>query len=234
MAIWEVLRYVLTGRGMLLSPNPQMAIFALSKLLDEQSRTVASSASDTNSHLPANIPDIELTAIPYNVFDDSELAKDEGVSTVACILLKPRSSGTVRLASLDPRERPICDLNFLEDKHDYEVFRKALRLGLALGRQCREQGYPLRDMVLPDSESDEDLDRYIRQRIRTTFHYSSTCRMASEEEMGVVDDELRVHGVQSLRIADTSIFPSIPAAHPQAPVVMIAERCAEFVIAARR
>lgn len=57
--------------------------------------------------------------------------------------------------------------------------------------------------------------------------------MAPEEEQGVVDDELRVHGIQGLRIADCSIFPVIPSAHPQAPVVMVAERCADFIKTAR-
>ena len=84
-----------------------------------------------------------------------------------------------------------------------------------------------------ESESDEDLDRFIRQRIGSTYHYTSTCRMAPEEERGVVDDELRVYGVQNLRIADASIFPVVPSAHPQAPVVMVAERCADFIKAAR-
>lgn len=233
VAAWEFLRYLIAGRGLLLSPNPQMLIFALSKLLNEDSETRASS-EDEDSHSPSNIPDIEITVVPYNVFDDSKLAPGEGVTTLTSMLLKPQSSGTIKLASLDPRDRPICDLNYLQDPNDYVVLRKALRLGLTIGRKCREQGYPLRDFILPDSESDEDLDRYIRKNVRTTFHYSSTCKMAPESEGGVVDNELRVWGVQGLRIADASVFPSVPAAHPQAPVVMVAERCADFIKTARQ
>lgn len=229
LVIKELFRYIFFGRGLLLSPNPQVVLFALSKLLHEDSRTEANS-EDTNSHTTSNIPDLEITPIPFNAFHDTlVLDPKDGITTLVCILLKPKSSGTVRLQSLDPRERPACDLRFLSYNEDYEVLRKGLRLCLALSRKMREQGYPLRDHYIPQSESDEDLDDYIRKGIKTTFHYSCTCKMAPEAEGGVVDDRLRVHGIRGLRIADASIFPVIPSAHPQAPVVMVAERCADFI-----
>ncbi|KAI0702886.1 GMC oxidoreductase [Cytidiella melzeri] len=233
LAAWEILKYVLFGRGLLLAPNPQVAIFAVSRLLQDDSRTVQS-AEGADSHLPSNIPDIEIAPMPFNAFDHSKLDKADGVTTVCCMHLKPKSAGTVRLLSPDALDRPACDLRYLTHKEDYIVFRKMVRLGLELGRKCREQGYPLRDLRVPRSEGDEDLDNFIRQNIRTTFHYSCTCRMAPLEEQGVVDDELKVHGIQGLRIADASIFPVIPSAHPQAPVVMVAERCADFIRAERR
>ncbi|KAI0091995.1 GMC oxidoreductase [Irpex rosettiformis] len=228
LATWEILKYVFFGRGLLLSPNPQVALFALSKLLDSNSST-DQSAEAANSHSPANIPDIEIVPMPFNAFDDRKLDEADGVSTVCCINLKPKSSGTVRLLSLDARDRPVCDLKYLTNAEDYVVFRKMLRLGLEIGRKCRKSGYPLRDFRVPQSESDEDLNEYIRANIRTTFHYSCTCRMAPLKDDGVVDDELRVHGIEGLRIADASVFPVIPSAHPQAPVVMVAERCADFI-----
>lgn len=229
LIIKELLRYILQGRGLLLSPNPQIVIFALSRLLDETSQTTHI-ANSTDAHSSANIPDLELTSMPYNVFGpNDELGKADGVTTFLCILLKPKSFGALRLTSRDPRDRPACNLGYLTHKDDYTVLRKGTRLLLAIGRKCREQGYPLRDLCVPQSESDHDLDGFIRKRIRTTFHYSCTCRMAPEQEGGVVDDELRVHGIQGLRIADASVFPEMPAAHPQAPVVMVAERCANFI-----
>lgn len=84
------------------------------------------------------------------------------------------------------------------------------------------------------SNNTEELDKFIRHRIRTTFHYASTCRMALENDQnpGVVDDELRVYGVQGLRVynCDTSIFPQIVSGHLQAPAVMVAEKCADLMI----
>jgi choline dehydrogenase len=88
------------------------------------------------------------------------------------------------------------------------------------------QGYPMRPINLPSSENDEDVDRFARENASSTYHYASTCPMGTD---GVVDARLRVHGVRNLRIADASVFPRIPAAHLQAPVVMVAERCADFI-----
>jgi choline dehydrogenase len=228
LVVWEMLKYIFFGRGLLLSPNPQVALFAVSKLLYDDSLT-DQGVTGADSHSPSNIPDIEIVPMPFNAFDTSELAPSDGVTTICCINLKPKSSGTVRLSSLDPRDRPTCELRYLTNDEDYVVFRKMIRLCLAIGRKCREQGYPLQDFQVPQSEDDEDLNNYVRQSIRTTFHYSCTCRMAPEKEKGVVDDELRVYGVEGLRVADTSVFPVIPSAHPQAPAVMVAERCADFI-----
>ena len=110
--------------------------------------------------------------------------------------------------------------------------RKAVRLALRLGEAIKAQGFPiLRGVVIPESETaDEGLDDFIRRRARTTYHYSSTCRMAPESDVGVVDDELRVHGVENLRVCDASVFPQIVAAHLQAPVVMVAEKCADMIM----
>ena len=82
------------------------------------------------------------------------------------------------------------------------------------------------------STSDVEIDAFIRRWTRSTYHYSSTCRMAPENDLdspGVVDDELRVHGVRGLRIADTSIFPQVIPAHLQAPAVMVGMKCAEMI-----
>jgi len=78
----------------------------------------------------------------------------------------------------------------------------------------------------------EEMDKFIWHRARPTFHFSCTCRMAPEHDPqapGVVDDKLRVHGVSNLRVCDTSVFPQIISSHLQAPAVMIAERCADFI-----
>ena len=96
----------------------------------------------------------------------------------------------------------------------------------------RASGYLLEDAVVPKSDSDADIDAHIRRYARTTYHYSSSCRMApeSDEKPGVVDDMLRVHGIKNLRVADCSIFPQIPSCHLQAPAVMLGEKCAELIL----
>lgn len=228
-AATELLKYLLFGTGLFLCPNPQIYLFTSAKLLDADSQTIFKTPDDSNSHLSKNIPDIEIMHIPCCAWDFAELPQGEGAMSYLCVNLRPESTGTVRLRSTDACDRPDCDLGFLTDERDFLVMRKAVRLGMAMGRKLRENGYPARDLFRPESEADEDLDAFIKKAARSTFHYSSTCRMAPEEDKGVVDDELRVHGIQGLRIADASIFPSIPATHLQAPVVMVAERCVDFI-----
>lgn len=95
----------------------------------------------------------------------------------------------------------------------------------------RANGYQMEVYLIPTGDSDEQLDTFIRHNVRTTYHYASSCRMAQEHDTvpGVVDDELRVYGASRLRIADTSIFPDVVATHLQAPVVMVAEKCADML-----
>jgi choline dehydrogenase len=143
-----------------------------------------------------------------------------------CVPLHPVSTGTVRLRGSDPRDRPACVLGTLSNPADYIPTRASIRLALALAKQMQRQGYQFRPISIPSSDSDEDIDKFARENAETTYHYASSCRMGAD---GVVDARLRVHGVRNLRIADASVFPRIPAAHLQAPVVMVAERCAEFI-----
>lgn len=142
-----------------------------------------------------------------------------------------KSTGHLRLRSRDPRDHPICDMRYATAPEDRQALRTALRLASALADQLRADGYPLDATLVPDVSSDAALDAYIDKNVDTMYHYSSSCRMAPEEgtHPGVVDDELRVHGVRKLRIADASVFPNCPAAHPQAVVYAFAERCADLM-----
>ena len=148
------------------------------------------------------------------------------------VALQPKSLGTVRLRSSDPDEAVECDIAALSDPRDFTPLRAAVRLSNAIAKQMQTDGYPLRQLKGPsNTNSDEELDAYIRKTLLTTFHYTSTCRMAPESDdiPGVVDDELRVHGVAGLRVADSSIFPWIVPGHTQAPTVMVAEKCADML-----
>jgi choline dehydrogenase len=150
-------------------------------------------------------------------------------------LVRPYSTGTVRLASSDPCAAPIIDVNYLSDPRDWDICRAALRFTLRLGREMRKSGYDIEEVPgqVPDSMTEADLDAFVRKAARSIWHLSSTARMAPEHDArpGVVDDELRVHGVAGLRVADASMFPSVPATHAQAAVVMVAEKCAEMILA---
>jgi choline dehydrogenase len=232
-AIIELLKYVFTGKGLFGTQVQQANLVFPAHFLGENSHIPSdTSPEQMDGHSPTNIPDAEIMFLPVNptdkIFDG--LAKSYGAFCYHCAVLRPESMGSVRLESLNPRDYPTSNPGTLSNVNDRIPLRKALRLALAMGQSMREAGYPFEDLLVPTSQSDEDLDTFTQQNIMPTYHYSSTCRMAKESDHGVVDDQLRVYGVRGLRIADASIFPTIPACHLQAPTVMVAERCVSFLV----
>ena len=239
VAILQFIQYLLFGTGFFLLPVSQISLFVRTNLLSPTS-SLSTSVPDPSSiispeldaHNPVNIADVEIIPIPLNLNPATAFTTQEGIFSFLCILVQPKSTGSVRLNSPDPRMRPLVDLGAFTAPEDVAVLRKALKLALALAREMGAQGWNVKqDYELPSSEEENVLDEFIRSTAQTEFHYSSTCRMAPENGIrpGVVDDELKVHGVQGLRIADASVFPNILATHIQAPVVAVAEKCADMV-----
>jgi choline dehydrogenase-like flavoprotein len=228
-AIQEVFNYLLWGSGLLLNPN-QISIYLRSALLEPDMSTRSAASSELDSTLPANIPDIEIQPIAFNL-SDVKVAPGIGVITFLGTLIQPKSHGTVRLVSRDPRAYPKCDLGFMADPTDRARLKTAAQVCKRLGEAMRARGYPLEDELVVPSQSEAEMDAFVNTHVRTAFHYSSTCRMAPEDDTqpGVVDDRLRVHGVRGLRVADCSVFPDVVSNHTQAAAVMVAERCAHMV-----
>ncbi|THH13247.1 hypothetical protein EW146_g6943 [Bondarzewia mesenterica] len=229
----ELIRYLRFGTGLLLAPVIQLAIFTSSSFLD-----ATGMPSQTRRAEPNSLPDIEIEPMAYDS-SDVPFDKSVGVYSFLNVLLRPQSSGTVRLSSSNPSSPSIIDPKYLSSASDLAPLRASLRLTLRICERMRARGYalePLHDYA-PEAEDDVTLDRFIRRRNRTTYHYSSTCRMAPEHDPkggGVVDDELRVYGVERLRIADSSVFPWVLGAHLQAPTVAVAEKCADMIVNGRR
>jgi choline dehydrogenase-like flavoprotein len=214
----------------------QSSIFLRTCLLNEDSKLSINNRADLNIRRPENLPDIEVIPTHHranNARVDPILDKI-GAFNLLAILVQPKSHGSVRLRSSNPSERPVVNLGFFTDPQDIVVLREGLRFALKLGHQMTLEGCPLKPISsqLPASESDEDMDNHIRENVRSCLHYTSTCRMAPEEDPnpGVVDDELRVHGIEGLRIADTSIFPDIISTHTMAGAVVVAEKCAQMIL----
>ncbi|TFY83079.1 hypothetical protein EWM64_g928 [Hericium alpestre] len=226
-AMIELLKYVTVGRGLFVVPFAPTSIFVPSRLLNKNSKIVGTPApAITVAFCPSLFSLNPLRMLP--------LWSVKGIFTFLTTLLKPKSVGTMCLASADPRAWPDVQLGYLSNPEDYIPLQKCVRLALRLAEQMRAQGYPLKDLLVPETENDADMDRFIRANLRTSYHYSSTCRMAREVEGGVVDDDLRVYGVQGLRVCDTSVFPEIVATHTMAPAVVVAEKCADLIKATWR
>lgn len=170
--------------------------------------------------------------------NDGPFDKSRGVYSFLNVLLRPESKGIIRLSSSDPSAPLIIDPKYLTNPADFAPLRASLRLTLLIKQRMQALGCPIEDWSeyapTPDAD-DATLDAYIKKNNRTTYHYSSTCRMAPEDDPnggGVVDDESRVYGVAGLRVADSSIFPRVLGTHLQAPAVAVAEKCADMVLRA--
>ena len=243
----EFFKYIFTRTGLLSMPILVLSLFVRGSSLDDKTSdfiagipSIPSKTDDKISVLRSQeyLSDIELMPLATSAMDNFEEHKLRfskiGVFSVLATLLRPKSRGTVRLASSNPQDRPKIDFGFMRDPADFGLARKAVRLAIKLGDAMKAQGFPImRSITAPESEKDDKgIDKLIRHRARTTYHYSSTCRMAPESDPqvpGVVNGFLQVHGVSNLRVCDASVFPQIVTSHLQAPVVMVAEKCADMI-----
>ncbi|MEH2252219.1 GMC family oxidoreductase [Nostoc sp.] len=148
------------------------------------------------------------------------------------ILTHPENIGSVSLRALDPKDAPIIRLNYLQSQSDL----KKLVAGIKLIRQLfqtRAFDEFRGEEIAPgaDVTSDEALEAYIRETCNTVYHPVGTCKMGTDP-MAVVDPELRVHGVEGLRVVDASIMPTLITGHTNAPTIMIGEKAADLIKAA--
>lgn len=153
-----------------------------------------------------------------------------GITLSACHL-RPRSRGRIELASADPLAAPRIHANYLSDAHDREV-------AVAMVRRMREiaASAPLSRFIVSEHEpgsalnTDAEILDWVRRRAGSIFHPVGTCAMGpASDAQAVVDAQLRVHGLQALRVVDGSVMPRIVSGNTNAPIIMIAERAADFV-----
>jgi choline dehydrogenase-like flavoprotein len=149
---------------------------------------------------------------------------------VSIVGLYPKSRGYIRLASADPLAYPIIDANLLSDPADVTPLLRGLQLArriVASAPFARYEGVEVQPG--PAVQTEEGLVDYIRRGASTVHHPCGSCRMGPDPN-AVVDSQLRVHGIESLRIADASVFPHIVGGNTNAPVVMIAEKCVDMML----
>ncbi|WP_027255734.1 choline dehydrogenase [Leisingera aquimarina] len=146
--------------------------------------------------------------------------------------MRPESRGTLRLRSADPNDAPLIDPNYLATERDRYEMREGLKLGREVLAQPAFRAFHKReDLPGPDIQSDAELDAFIRRDASSAYHPCGTARMGADgDPRAVVDLDLRLHGLESLRIVDASVIPAMPSANINACVFMIAEKAADKIL----
>ncbi len=173
--------------------------------------------------------DLKFYLIPIMVAGNTgELMPEHGVMN-RIVLTRPESRGELKLRSSDPMASPIIDTNYLAEPRDWEAARRSIRMSREIFKQPAYDRYRGREVdPVPQSLSDTELDAFLRENVAVNYESVGTCKMGNDER-AVVDDRLRVRGVEGLRVVDASIMPRICTGDPNATVIMIAEKAADFV-----
>jgi choline dehydrogenase-like flavoprotein len=154
--------------------------------------------------------------------------KNAGV-TLNSAFLRPRSRGTVRLASNDPRAAPLIDPNYWADPYDLQMSIEGLKIAREIMRQKALRPFVLAERLPgPDKVCNADLIEFGCQNAKTDHHPVGTCRMG-HDDLAVVTPDLRVRGVAALRVCDASIMPKIVSSNTNAPTIMIGEKASDLV-----
>jgi choline dehydrogenase len=210
--VGQVLRYALTKKGLL-------------------GMTVSPIRAHVRTRPGLESPNASIGWVPFLASADFLLAKQSGVM-VSMSVMRPESLGSVHIASGSPNQQPAVRFNFLSAPLDREIILEAVRIARRI-MTAPSMLDIAKDEMTPgvNVQSDEELLDWIRNNAETTYHPIGTCKMGSDP-MAVVDDQLRVRGLDGLRVADASIMPTLPSGNTNAPSIMIGEKASRMVLAA--
>jgi choline dehydrogenase len=173
-------------------------------------------------------PDIQLHFAAAMFAAEGLVPADaHGLACGACVL-KPRSRGYVAVGSPDPTAKPIIVHNYYDDADDLRTAIDGVRTVMEIGRRSPLAGCISGPLFVPASDSDADIEAHVRATTQTLYHPVGTCRMGSDET-SVLDTELRVRGVEGLRVVDASVMPTVPRGNTNAPTIALAERAADLI-----
>ena len=210
---WQVIRYATTGGGFLSLPSAPVLAFLRSR-----------------EGLEA--PDVQVHFAPYAIRGptDRRLLPEPGM-TCTTYILRPESRGSIHVRSRDPSEPPAIRLNFLSDPLDRRILVDSVRWVRRILATSAMDDFRHSEMRPgAEVESDDDLVAWIRATAETAFHPVGTCKMG-QDPMAVVDERLRVRGMESLRIADGSIMPTLVSGNTNGACIMIGEKASEMMLA---
>jgi len=210
--LWAGLEYMLFNKGPVTSNAVEAGAFNYS--------------TNEKSH-----PDLQFHFLPAaGVEEGVPLIESGNGCTLNSYYLRPSSRGTVKLKSSNPIDHPIIDPNYIDDNQDLKISVE----GLIQSREMMNQK-SLREYIKiehfpgKDIKSKYEIENYVRKYGRTSYHHVGTCKMG-KDNMSVVDINLKVYGLQNLRVIDSSIMPSIVSSNTYAPTIMIAEKGSDLIL----
>ena len=177
-------------------------------------------------------PDLQYHFLPLAVaYDGSTMADRHGFQAHAGPM-RSKSRGSVRLRSADPESKPEIRFNYMSHPDDWVEMRAAVRLTREIFAQAAFDPYRGAELQPgADVVTDEQIDTFIRRKVESAYHPCGTCRMGrADDPAAVVDPETRVIGVDGLRVADSSIMPTVPTGNLNAPSIMIGEKAADHIL----
>ncbi len=177
-------------------------------------------------------PDIQYHFLPAAIsYDGSELVTAHGFQAHVGTM-RSKSRGRIALRSADPFDAPSILFNYMSHPDDWEEMRACVRLTREIFAQPAFDRWRGREISPgPDVQSDDEIDAFIRRRIESAYHPCGACRMGrADDPASVVDPALRVIGVEGLRVADTSIMPTITTGNLNAPAIMIGEKASDLIL----
>lgn len=213
----HVFQYLKSRTGLLTAGTAQVGLFARS-----------------SPDVPT--PDLQIQMRPFSMLISNGKYASEPVPkiTASCSLIRPKSTGRVWLQSADPFVPPRMIAGYLTDDRDLAPMIEGLRLIRRIFATSPFKEHVVAETLPGDAyQSDADLVSYLRQYAQSMYHPVGTCKMGNDAN-AVVDDRLRVRGIQGLRVVDASIMPLITSGNTNAPTIMIAEKAADMILADRK
>jgi choline dehydrogenase-like flavoprotein len=196
---------------------------------------VAESQAFLKTSPDAPTPDIQL-ALCTGIVDDHTRKTHLGHGyTLHVTLMRPKSRGSVTLQSAKPTDAPLIDPAYLRDPDDLATLVKGTQMGFDIMQAQPLAAYRGKMLYPLERDNTAQIEQFLRAHSDTEYHPSGTCKMGpANDPMAVVDAELRVHGVQGLRVVDASIMPNLVTGNTNAPTIMIAEKAANMIRMAAR
>jgi choline dehydrogenase len=177
-----------------------------------------------------DLPDIQMHFIGALLKDHGKTKPDQHCFSNHVCVLRPESRGYIALKSLDPTIPPIIQPNYLSAQKDLDVMVKGVKMSREVINQKAFDQYRGAELHPGlDVQTDTEIEEFIRSHAETIYHPVGTCKMGNDE-FAVVDDKLRVRGVENLRVVDASVMPTLIGGNTNAPTIMIADKISDHIL----